>query len=202
MWLDLDTVARSHRNQGGKLKDRVGQVYLAVGGLMGGSAGSTFLAGIFTSFPLWGLVISGLLTVVGLYMLLAVLLDLWLPGRKSSLGYVIEKAQELSGAVAIWIGERRRSESDFYPRPDSWEADTQRMMRQSDDTMIRWNELYAVKALTAYDQLVAHGAEDTGSGRGGRSLFEHPTNRLGIEEIGRTLGVMAAHLEMKAMTRQ
>lgn len=184
------------------MKDRVGQVYLAVGGILGGAAGSTFLAGIFTSFPLWGLVVSGFLTVVGLYMLFAVLLDFWLPGRKSSLVYVIEKAQELSGSVAIWIGERRRTESDFYPRPDNWEVDNQRMMRQSDDTMIRWNELYAVKVLTSYDQLIAHGAEEAVPSRGGRFLFEYPTNRLGIEEIGRTLGVMAAHLEMKAMTRK
>lgn len=184
------------------MKDRVGQVYLAVGGLIAGSGAGTFLAGFFTSFPVWGLVIAGALTLVGLYMLLAGLLDWWLPGRKSSLAYVIQNAQALSGAVAVWVGERQRSESDFYPRPETWDTDTQRMIRQSNDTMIRWNELYAVKALTAYDQLVAHGAEDTASRWGGRSLFEHPTNRLGIEEIGRTLGVMAAHLEMKAMTRQ
>lgn len=181
------------------MKDRAGQVYLAVGGLMAGAGGSTLLAGIFTSFPIWGLVIAGALTLVGLYLTLAGLLNWWLPGRKSSLAYVIENARELSGSIAIWIGDRRRAEPPFSFQ--HWDESNERSSRHSTETMIRWNELYGVPALAAYDQLIAHGADAGASSWGGRSLFEHPTNPLGIQEVGRTLGLMAAHLEMKTMTR-
>lgn len=181
------------------MKDKAGQVYLALGAFLAGAGGSTFLAGLFTSFSPWGLGIAGFLTIVGLYMLLAVLLDWRLPGRKSSLVLIIENARELSASIATWIGDRRRTEPHFSN--EQWDASVERSMRHSTETMIHWNERYGVKALTAYDQLVAHGADTETSRWGGRSVFEHPTNPLGIEEAGRTLGVMAAHLEKKTLIR-
>jgi hypothetical protein len=171
-----------------------------MGGLMAGVGGSTFLAGYITSIPAWGLVLSGGFTLVGLYMMLASLVDWWLPGRKSSLVHIIENARALSASIAMWVGERGRLTYDSLPRPETWDADTQRMIRQHGDTIIRYNEKFAVDALVVFDQLVAHGADPDTASWGGRHLFEHPTNQQGIEEVGRTLGIMAAQLEHKFLT--
>ena len=188
------------------MKDRAGQIYSGIGGVLAGAGLSTLLAGAVTTFLGWTLfltLVACAVTFVGLYMLIGSLADWWLPGRRKTLALVIDDARELSASIFSWVGERKRMDSGFYPhRQDTWEADTQRIMRQSDEGMIRWNELYAVRALTAYDRLVAHGAVNSEGSFGGRHTFEHPTNRLGIEQIARTLGVMAAELEMKKMTRR
>lgn len=186
------------------MRDKAGQLYSAIGGVLAGAGSSTMLAGGPTGFAGWivgGGIVAGAVMVLGTYMLLASMAGWWLPWRKSSLAIVISTAQQLSGEIAIWAGERRGMESDFGPHPDTWDRDIARNNRQSQDTITRWNERFAVKALVAYDQLVAHGAEDATTLGRGRSLFEHPTNRLGIEEAGRALGVMAAHLEAKTMSR-
>lgn len=182
------------------MKDRVGQVYLAIGSFLAGAGGSTFLAGIFTSFSPWGMVIAAFLTLIGLYLLFATLLDWRLPGRKSSLVLIVESARELSSSIATWVGDRRRTEPHFSF--DQWDASTERSSRHSLETMIHWNERYSVKALAAYDQLLAHGAEVGIEAGQGRHLFEYPTNPLGIEKAGRTLGVMASHLEKRLLTRR
>lgn len=181
------------------MKDRIGQAYLAAGGVVAGAGVGTLLAGVFTSFPLWGLIISGALALVGLYMMSAVLFDWWLPGRSSSVAYVIENARDLSAEILTWLGDRRRAEpSDSFDI--AWGERNERSQRHSTETKIRWSELFGVRALAAYDQLVAHGSGDGASS--GRSLFERPTNPLGMEEVGRSLGVMASHLEKKALSRR
>jgi hypothetical protein len=182
------------------LKDRVGEVYLSMGGLLAGAGLGTLFAALFAPPPVWGIILVGVITLIGFYLMLAVLLDWRLPGRRSSLQYVIEKARELSASIAMWAGERSRLTYDSLPRAETWDADTQRMIRQHGDTIIRYNEKFAVDALVAFDQLVAHGADPDTASWGGRHLFENPNNQQGIEEVGRTLGIMAAQLEYKFLT--
>lgn len=181
------------------MKDKVGQIYLALGAFMSGIGGGALFSNIFSSSWTVEIFFAFFATLIGLYMMLGVFLEWPLPGRKSSLVLVIENARELSSSIAIWIGDRRRTEPYFSN--DQWEASVERSTRHSTETMIHWNERYAVKSMTAYDQLVAHGAEPETSQGAGRGLFEHPTNLLGIEQAGRTLGIMAAHLEKKTLTR-
>lgn len=52
------------------------------------------------------------------------------------------------------------------------------MMRQFAETMISWNARFAVRAMFAYNQLIAHGADDDG-----RHSFEPVVNTLIIEQL-------------------
>lgn len=180
-----------------------------MGGILAGAGAGALLSGATTGFAGW-IAAIGPATVaavaLGLYMMVASLVDWWLPGRKTTLAAVVAEAQQLSGEIAVWIGQQKTHQSEVsryanYGGLDShqaWEERSHRSSAQHQESMNRWNERFAVRALAAYDQLLAHGAKDLSEGR---HLYEHPTNYLGIERIARDLGVMAAHLHVKKLSR-
>jgi hypothetical protein len=192
------------------MRDKAGQVYSAVGGILAGAGSGAVVSGATTAFAGWAAPIGigcGFATAAGIYMMLAAMVDWPLLGRRTTLAVVIADAKALSGEIYVWMAERDRDRNAQFFEPIGEPGDREgfrrrgdRSMRQFAETMAGWNARFAVRALFSYKQLLAHGAEDA-SQDGGRA-FVNAVNLFGVEDIARSLGVMAGTLEAKKMTRQ
>lgn len=174
---------------------------------MSGWCGGTLASGVPTAFAGWNLIpgiLIGVAALAGLYALIGPFAGWWLPGRKSTLAAVIDEAKALSAQIASWLNSWEFSEPSVFRRPDvrdeavrheMWVAENENRAHHTRKMHASWNQLFAVRALTSYDSLVAHGAKPIKGGD--RFSIEHPTNPLGMRRVSAVLGVMAAHLESR-----
>jgi hypothetical protein len=192
------------------VRDRSGNLYAGVGGLLAGWGGGALLGGATVGFvgwvPTWGVASAAGPTVVGTYMLVGALAGWWLPGRTSNLAIVIQDAQDLSAEIAMWLSDWKASDplprwsssnDDEIARHHAWVRGTDQDLQRARSQMAAWNQRFALRALLSFDRLVKHGAqavEDID-----RFRFQHATNPLGMRDIGEALGVMAGELEKRKL---
>lgn len=186
------------------MNDKSGQLYQTFAGLLGGASVGTLipLLGDLKSPDaqpaMWWVIVLIVLTALCAYVLAAVFCDWWLPGRRPRAAGFVEEAYRLSGEISAWVSERRQDEPthDF----DDWEKSTARGLSHSTATMSRWNQRFGPQALVVFDGLMAAGAfgDDPPVDR---TRVEHPTNILGIEDVARSLWIMAAQTQQKLFSR-
>lgn len=164
--------------------DRAGQVYLALGGVTASIGGG--IVGTRFDELVW-IVIGSVMFVLGTYALLASLANWPLPFRRPARIRLADAATSLASEIMVWCGDRQRDNP--ITRPES-RFDGDAHLRYSIDTVARWNERFALRALTLFDRMVREGVGDPAD----RFRIEHPTNPFGIEKVARILGVMADQL--------
>lgn len=176
--------------------DRAGSIYGTIGGLVVGLAGGAWLAAIQETSrwatSLFGLIVYAVLVVIGLYLSIASLAGWKLPGRQSRVQILIDEVDTFVEQIHDWL-EIRRDDGHLHDHDVPWDARTRLSSQHSNATSSQWRTRFSVKALHFYDALVGSlngKKEDVPP----RSIFEHPTNVLGMEEAARTLGVLSLRL--------
>ncbi|QSZ53256.1 hypothetical protein RI444_15530 [Paenarthrobacter sp. AT5] len=190
------------------MRDKAGNVYSAVGGILAGAGAGAFLAGATTSYSGWALPwtlgVAVPVTALGLYMILAVSIGWWLPWRQSRLERIIDDARRLSAEIEDWHVHWRNAEywswhdkfltAEQPLRDELWRHETERTKNSMDRMADDWEARFTVRVLTSFDLMVEHGAKPLEHMP--RKCFEYHAGMQGMQEIGTTLGVMASKLEV------
>jgi len=98
--------------------------------------------------------------------------------------------QHLSTEILNFIADRKRNEPQL-PKKDSWQRDTELMIKYSQETMNQYSIKFAVRVISARNSLFSRGLFDEELDK----FYEHPTNLIGIRIVGERLGALSEKLQ-------
>lgn len=94
---------------------------------------------------------------------------------------VRSECQRVARSISEFVGDRRRDDP-----LQTGVAEGRQVVRYHTETLARYGERFSFEALEAFDRAAHLGLVVPAR----RSVLEHPTNLLGIEEVGQILGAI------------
>jgi len=101
-----------------------------------------------------------------------------------------ERAKELSKEILEFLADRERS-APRLPQKETWNIDTELMLRHLKETMNQYSIKFASRVITIRNEFSSLGLIDEELDK----FYEHPTNFIGIRIIGERLGALAEQLK-------
>lgn len=92
----------------------------------------------------------------------------------------------LSNEILRFLTNRQANEPQLF-RPETWQQDTNRMIKYSQQTMSLYSEKYALRVIAIRNEFADKGYQDSELDRS----YEHPTNPIGIRIIAERIGALA-----------
>ena len=132
-----------------------------------------------------------------------ILISLVLKGRKRyGVAELASEMETMSANLADFVGERGRSDPTNrikMPKPnwdddrkrEEWEAKTQELIEYSSETMRIYRRRFGGKVTYLVKEARKSGYQDEELDR----LYQHPTNRLGIEMLSDRIGALSLRME-------
>ncbi|MEE9559077.1 MAG: hypothetical protein V3V94_06270 [Candidatus Brocadiales bacterium] len=98
-----------------------------------------------------------------------------------------EQCSTLSNEILQFLNTRQQSKPNLPSPQDDWNEQINKTIRYEDETVTLFHQIFGPRVIVLYENLNELGFSDKKID----SLYEHPTNALGIRELGQRLGALA-----------